>query len=276
MTNPWELYERLIDEIPPEPRVTSAVRSGQWCRVGSDCGGVGMAFNLPEQSRPRSRQDDEVVGMGLRDAAALARSWNLAEAGMGAAALNAWYAAPEVASAHGFAPCLMNNFAHLFDPWIDEARGRRVGVIGHFPFARRALAEAGEVVILERSTRDGDYPDSACEYELASCDLVFITGSSFVNKTAPRLLALTADCPRTIVVGPSTPASPALLDYGADTVLAFSCADAARLEDGLAGRLLAGMYDAGERIELHREGAEPSGPVVAAALPTRVLPLAPA
>lgn len=252
MSHPWELYDHLIDQIPADVRVTSAVRNGQWCRVSSDEGGCGMAFNFPVESRPRQCVDEDLVGMPLRDAAALARSWNFAEAGIGMAALNAWYANPDRALASGFTPTLMNNFAHLFDPWAENSRGKRVGIIGHFPFAPRALPHVGELLVFERSLRDGDYPDSAAEYLLPTCDIVFITGSAFVNKTAPRLLELSRECPEVIVVGPSTPASTALLEAGATSVLPFVCADGSALEQGLGGSLLGGMYDAGYRVEAHR------------------------
>ena len=98
---------------------------------------------------------------------------------------------------------------------------------------------------------EGDYPDSACEYLLPDMDYVFISGSAFVNKTMPRLLTLASNA-HTVVLGPSTPASPALLHAGATTVISFASAHPARLEDGLAGRSLRGMYDAGMRVQLSR------------------------
>ena len=134
---------------------------------------------------------------------------------------------------------------------LDYFRGKRVAVIGHFPFAAAAMPDAAQLNILERNVLDGDYPDPACEYLLPEMDYVFISGSAFVNKTMPRLLALAADA-HTVVLGPSAPASPAILAAGATTVMSFASAHPARLEDGLAGRTLQGMYDAGMRVELSR------------------------
>lgn len=258
MINPWALYDELIDNIPADLSVTHAQRDGKWCRVTSSEGGVGMAFNTPVESRPRTHVDSDIVGLSLRDAAALSRSWNFAEASYGMAALNAWYALPERAITNGFRPCTENNFARLFDPWAAVSEGQRVGVIGHFPFARAALPHAGEILIFERHLHEDDYPDSAVEYLLPSCDIVFITGSSFVNKTAPRLLELSAHCPTTIVVGPSTPASPALLNYGVDSVLSFACNNSAGLEKTLRDPHSTGIHEAGYRIELHRASSESS------------------
>ena len=89
----------------------------------------------------------------------------------------------------------------------------------------------------------GDYPDSACEYVLPTCDYVFISGSAFVNKTMPRLLELSRDAT-------STPAAPLLLEYGVDHLTTFSTQQAPLLEQALAGQLMGGMYEAGRRIEL--------------------------
>ena len=82
-------------------------------------------------------------------------------------------------------------------------------------------------------------------------DYVFISGSAFVNKTMPRLLALASEA-HTVVLGPSAPASPAILQVGATTVMSFASAHPDRLEDGLAGLTPQGMYDAGMRVQLSR------------------------
>ena len=55
-------------------------------------------------------------------------------------------------------------------------------------------------------------------YILPECDYVFITGSAFVNKTAPRLLELSRES-FNVVLGPSTPLAPTLInDYGVSQV----------------------------------------------------------
>lgn len=252
MTSPWDLYDELIDEIPADLTVTSINTEGKWRRVSSSDSGVGMAFGMNVQSRPRAVSDPaELLGRPLRDVAALAKSWNFEDAGIGVAAINAYHCHPDRALAHGFTPCAENNWARTFHPYAPLVADKRVAIIGHFPFAPAALPDAGELIVLERNLFDGDYPDSACEYLLPEMDYVFISGSAFVNKTIPRLLEL-AEAAHTIVLGPSTPASPALLRAGATTVLSFASAHAARLEEGLAGRSLLGMYDAGMRVRLSR------------------------
>ena len=249
MWNPWEIYDRLIEQIDPSVRVSAYGRAGKWTFVENSEAGAGMAFHMPVESVPRSLPED-VTGLSLREVAAFAKSWNFAEAAIGMAALNSWYALPSRAEAAGFEPCEVNNWQNLFDPWAKETAGKRVAVIGHFSFAPAALPAVSELIVLERNTLPGDLPDSAAEYVLPTCDYVFITGSAFVNKTMPRLLELSRGA-RTIIVGPSSPAAPMLAEYGMDSLTTFSVTDVASFQPALSGHLLGGMYEAGRRIEFH-------------------------
>lgn len=251
MTNPWNLYDDLIDEIPGHITVAAAYTGTKWCRVTSSERGAGMAFAMPVRTRPASYGEDDLAGLPLREVASLAKSWNLAEAGLGMAAINAYHSLPKRAFGNGFSPCHENNWARAFHPYREVIAGRKVAVIGHFPFAASALADAAELFILERNPVEGDYPDSAAEYLLPGCDYVFITGSSFVNKTIPRLLELSRDAV-TVMIGPSTPASPILFDFGVDIITAFASDQPGMLDESLQGKLLGGMYEAGMRVEKAR------------------------
>ena len=55
-----------------------------------------------------------------------------------------------------------------------------------------------------------------------------------------------------IVLGPSTPLSPALFEHGADVVTGFVASDPAELFETLGGHTQAGMYDYGYRMEQRR------------------------
>lgn len=247
--NPWEIYDRLIDQIDPSVKVTASGRFGKWAFIENSESGAGMAFHMPVESIAR-RLPTDPSGMSLREVAAYAKSWNFAEAALGMAAVNSWYALPSRAEAAGFVPCQVNNWQNLFAPWSVEVAGKRVAVIGHFPFAAAALSAASELFIFERNVLDGDLPDTAAEYVLPTCDYVFITGSAFVNKTMPRLLELSRGA-QTIIVGPSAPAATLLAEYGMNSLTTFSTTDIASFQPALGGQRLGGMYEAGRRIEFH-------------------------
>ncbi|BAW94049.1 hypothetical protein CHIBA101_2226 [Actinomyces sp. Chiba101] len=250
MTNPWEIYDALIDDIPDDARVTAVHRGPQWSRVLNDAGGLGAGYTIDAHSRPALSADSPVEGRSLRDAASLVRSWNLAEASVGLAAINSWYSRQESAVANGFVATGKGvGWREVFDPYNERFAGGRIGIVGHFPFARGALARTAEVIILERDPRPGDYPDTACEYLLADCDAVLISSSSLVNKTMPRLIELAVGGgAHTVLVGPSTPMHPLFLDLGVDTITGWVA------DSGLEPAMLDVLpgIGPGHRMHLHR------------------------
>ena len=66
MNNPWQLYDDLIDLIPPGTKVRDA-RIGNWACATSDTGtGVAMIY----RGGPRAGfAERDMVGRDLRDAA---------------------------------------------------------------------------------------------------------------------------------------------------------------------------------------------------------------
>ena len=216
-------YDALIDDLPEDVTVTVSDRGTRWTRVVNSANGIGSAWSMRVASRPALSADLPDEGRTIRDVAALVRSWNLAEASVGLAAINSWYSLAEVAARNGFVPTGAGlTWREVFDPYADSVEGKVVAIIGHFPFARGVLWKAADLQILERFPEPGDYPDTACEYLLPDADYVFISSSSFVNKTTPRLLDLAiGGGAHTVLVGPSTPMHPLLLDLGVDTVTGY-------------------------------------------------------
>ena len=215
MSNPWSLYEDLIDLVPGDLRVTSAVFS-HWAAVTDDSGGAGVS--MVYRGGPHERIDRDFVGRPLRDLAAQVCSWDLGLASLGAAALNCALTTPTRLDACEEYP-RRDAVQSTFDLYADQIAGRTVGVIGHFGRMRMpqpgrevdgAGAQAGapaQLYVFERRPSGADLPDSAAEYLLPQCDLVFITGSTVINKTLPRLLHLARDA-SVVLVGPSTPLAP--------------------------------------------------------------------
>lgn len=87
-------------------------------------------------------------------------------------------------------------------------------MVGHFYNIER-LSGVCELTILERKPVHGDLPDPACEYILPDQDVVIMTATTLINKTMPRLLALSRNA-RIVVAGPSTPLHPLMFEQGID------------------------------------------------------------
>lgn len=254
MSSPWDVYDALIDDLPQDVTVVLSDRGTRWTRVVNSADGVGSAWSMKDTSRPAISVGTPDAGRPIRDVAALVRSWNLAEASVGQAAINSWYSRAEVAARNGFVPTGAGlTWRQVFDPYADAVTGRVVAIIGHFPFARAALHKAADLQILERYPEPGDYPDTACEYLLPQADYVFISSSSFVNKTAPRLIDLAVGGgAHTVLVGPSTPMHPLLLELGVDTVTGYVSDPEVGRAEVIASLSPTGQIGPGTRMHQHR------------------------
>jgi uncharacterized protein (DUF4213/DUF364 family) len=90
-------------------------------------------------------------------------------------------------------------------------------VVGHFPWIPKLRDAVEELWVLEQRPQDGDLPAQAAERVLPQADVVAITGTSFINHTLERLLELSRGS-FTVLVGPTSPLSPLLFDWGIDVI----------------------------------------------------------
>jgi uncharacterized protein (DUF4213/DUF364 family) len=107
--------------------------------------------------------------------------------------------------------------ANAYEILLEKGRGRNVGVVGHFPFISLLKETAKKLWVIEKRPLDGDLPEEAAEEILPQCDIVGITGTTFINHTLADLLA---QCKGSFValIGPTTPLTPVLFDYGIDVI----------------------------------------------------------
>ncbi|MDD2665737.1 MAG: DUF364 domain-containing protein [Methanocellales archaeon] len=159
---------------------------------------VGLAYTFPEFSSP-PKNVGNLIGTNTLP---LAKSWNLTEASIGTASINALLN-PENYK-------VMNVSNHILA--IAQSYDK-IGIVGRFPFIDSLGKDA---FVFERRPIHGALPDTAAETLLPKCDLVVISGSAFVNKTLQRLLEISNGY--TFVIGPTTPLTPLLFEYGADVI----------------------------------------------------------
>ncbi len=201
-----DYYDILISGIPAELYVERIIHGRSWIAAELSGGRYGIALHDTLQSRERMLPALE--GLPAREAAGAVRSWNLLEASEAMAVINAFYNTPERLRELG-ALC---DYDKSCTKGM-ETEGKKIALIGHMSLQPDALRGASEVYIIERSPKSGDYPDSACEYLLPSCDIVIITASAAINKTLPRLLELSKNA-RVVIIGPTTPMCPELKALG--------------------------------------------------------------
>ncbi len=167
------------------------------------------------------REDDHHYGRGpaIRDAGALAecsardlaglvRSASPMEAAVGMAAINA------------LLPPSQARWEPLNAEEIIAAQGagRRVALVGHFPFVPRLKERVGALWVLERQPREEDLPVEAAPDVIPQADVLALSGTTLINHTFEGLVALRRPGALVVVLGPSTPLSPVLFAYGVDVI----------------------------------------------------------
>ena len=104
------------------------------------------------------------------------------------------------------------------DLLTEKGRGKRVALVGHFPFVPQLRQAASELWVIEKRPREGDSAEDEAEKLLPQADVVGITGTAFTNHTIEPLLKLCEPHAYVIVLGGTTPLSPILFDYGVNAI----------------------------------------------------------
>lgn len=147
--------------------------------------------------------------------AALARSKSLIEASIGLATLNALLPSPVVK-----AEC------NAEEVIAEHGAGKRVALVGGFPFVKRLRGRVGELNVLELHPREDELPATAAAREIPAADVVAITGTALLNHTFDGLIELCRPEALVVVLGPSTPLSPLLFERGVDVLAGSVVEDA--------------------------------------------------
>ncbi len=235
----WEIYERLIADMPDDLFIEKCICGMTWTAVVSSAGSVGLAMTTPVQTLPAA--EETIVGMNLKKAAQLVKSWNFVEAGVGMAAINAWYNSRE-----RLERLQTRQGDTRFCTYDIPYEGKKICMVGALRYPKGMFDSAESLVVMERNLVPGTYPDSACEYYIPQSDLVLITGSAFINKTMPRLLQL-SERADVIITGPSAPMTGTLLDYGVRRVAGLVITDKQGCLDFVASGRMGTPYRFGER-----------------------------
>jgi uncharacterized protein (DUF4213/DUF364 family) len=101
-----------------------------------------------------------------------------------------------------------------------QGKGKRIAIIGHFPFVKRLGTVAKELWTFELPGRERpkDIASNEVETLLPQAEVVAITSTTLINHSLGRLLDLMAPDAYKMMLGPSTPLSPVLFDYGFDAI----------------------------------------------------------
>lgn len=214
-SNPWAAYELIERACAPSEQVITAMTIGlTWttCRTADNIG-FAMSPGVPTRTLD---WPGTIAGRKAIDVAQWARSWDMYQATVGLAAANALINTFDNALMQSAQPIPAGASANLsvFAHFRAQLEGRRIVVVGRYPGLDAAL-QGLDVTVLERNPSGGDLPDPAAEYVLPDADWVFLTSTSLINKTFPRLAKL-AEHAVTVMMGPSTPWLAEWAEFGID------------------------------------------------------------
>ena len=179
-----------------------------WTAVISKHCGLSSTFREEGPSHDRGVRDvGKLTQKTAFELAEYAGSNSLLEASIGMATINSLIDIDE-------SKCIEKN---AFEILLEKGQGKSVAVVGHFPWIPKLREKIKSVWALEQRLREGDLHAREAERILPQCDVVGITGTSFINHTLEGLLSL---CQKAfiILIGPTSPLSPILFDYGIDAI----------------------------------------------------------
>jgi uncharacterized protein len=174
--------------------------------------GCGLASTLTIDDSPHGYHQIRDAGrlhqLTARELAQRVKSDYVLEVSLGMAAVNSLLRVDE-------SRCIELNAGQFLE---ERGRGKRVAVVGHFPFIPRLRAVASQLWVLEKKPGPGDFPAGMASEIIPQADIVAITGTTLINGSFDEIIHLCRPDALVLVLGPSTPLSPVLFDYGVDVI----------------------------------------------------------
>ncbi len=204
------VIHEIVDTIRPEARVMDVRVYASWTVVRSTVT-TGMAstlaWNMGNGPKPPVREAGRLLGRRVQELAELALSERPVEAAIGMAALNS-----------GLEQAGMRlSELNAADLLMELGKGRTVAIIGAFPFARDVEQQADRTMVFDLRPGFGQYGPG--DYPLLQqAEVVAVTGTVFLTHTLDQVLAHINRSAYTLMVGPTTPMSPALFELGFDAL----------------------------------------------------------
>ncbi len=199
------ILTELIASLKGQNHPVQEVLTGAyWTGVVSR--GCGLASTFRDEGHPHPRGVKDVgrlIGKTALELAEYALSDYAMEASIGMAAINSLIKINEE-------KCVEKNASEIL---MEKGQGKDVAIIGHFPFIPALRKKTRNLWVFEQKPQEGDLRPEEAPRILPRCDVVGITGTAFINHTLDDLLRW-AEGKYILLIGPTTPLTPILFDYG--------------------------------------------------------------
>jgi uncharacterized protein (DUF4213/DUF364 family) len=218
------IIDTLLENLHTDAPVCHVLVGAFWTAVVLDtdpprCGLASTLRGVTHDEGPPVPRAGRLLEHSGRELAGWLRSSSTLEASIGMAAVNALLEVDETA-------CTEVNAEKVI---LERGTGRRVVIVGHFPFIERVKQAAAECRVLELHPRPGDVPADQASEVLPQADVVALTGTSIINHTFDGLIRLCRPDAFVLLLGPSAPLSSVVLETGVDGVSGTLVADPERV-----------------------------------------------
>jgi uncharacterized protein (DUF4213/DUF364 family) len=214
-SNPEIIVNAVLDAAAAAPAAELIdLRVGPFWAVVRTSLGTGMASTLSSEAHLHGSRPVADAGSLHRrtplELATLLRSDSPPEASIGMAAVNAIVGPTTAGFREEKAVAILR----------ERGAGRKLAMIGRFPFADELRNDCDELWVFERgrNRRQGDFGDEAFDEMLPQADVVAVTATTVLNGTLARVLAGLRPEAFVMLLGPSTPLTPALFRFGFDVL----------------------------------------------------------
>jgi hypothetical protein len=205
-----KILDDVISTIKEDCKVKEVRTCVFWTAVVSKR--CGLASTTRDQTLPHPERPvggvGTLAGRSASELAKLAYSESSLSATIGMAAINSIL---EVDSNK----CKSLNAGEML---LEKGAGKKIALVGYFPFIPRVRKVAKEFWIFEKLPFPDTLPESEAEKFIPQADVVALSGTTFINHSIEKLLSLCKDNAYVMVLGPTTPLSPVLFDYGIDVI----------------------------------------------------------
>lgn len=199
------IIDALLNELNKDAPIHAILIGAHWTMVCSrHCGMAATTIDDFPHGQSQVRDVGRLHTKTARDLAEYARSNDLLEASIGVAAINSLVEVDESRAVE----------INAVEVLRKEGNSKNVALVGHFPFIPQLRPAVGKLWVLEQNPVGDDYPAEAAAELIPQADIVAITSSTLINHTLDGLLALCRPDSLVMMLGPSTPLTPMLFNFG--------------------------------------------------------------
>ncbi len=230
MINPRQIYELLLDYSNSQTKVKEVLIGLTWTLCQGEGIGLAMSPGIPTRTIPWA---GNLVNKSIGELTSWILDWNPYEATVAMAAINSVINtnSPLLEKSQTLSPTGAKNLS-VFEHFLPLIRGKKVAVIGSYPGLSEYEKEL-DLKVIERQPTAQDYPDPAAEFLLPESDWVFLTATSIINKTFPRLVELSQNA-KLVLMGPTVPWLADMGEMGIDYLAGVAITNATALKQTIA------------------------------------------